>query len=248
MRNPVRPVRRALTAIAMTAGLVLLAGPAFAHVTVNPREAEQDGYTKLTFRVPTESDTLSTTKLEVALPADHPIASVSVKPHPGWTYQVEKTKLAKPISSDDGQITEAVSTITWTADKAAAIKPGEFDEFDVSVGPLPEVDSLTFKALQTYSDGSVVRWIDEAKEGQPEPEHPAPVLTLTPATSDDGAGSSDPTASADPTTSTSSRNSATEAGAASTPDDDSTVPLILSIIALVVAVAGAGVAVVRRRA
>lgn len=233
MRNPVR----AAVATAVTAGLVLLAGPAFAHVTVNPSQAQQGGYTKLTFRVPTESDTLSTTKVEVALPTDQPFASVSVKPHPGWTYSVQKTKLAQPITSDDGDVTEAVSTITWTADKGAEIKPGEFDEFDISVGPLPKVGSLTFKALQTYSDGSVVRWIDEAKEGQPEPEHPAPVLTLTAADPADAGASAAPDSSAD---------SGDSAGADD--DSDSHAPLIISIVALVVAVAGAGIAVVRRRA
>lgn len=220
MRNPVR----ALAATFATVGLVLLAGPASAHVTVNPDEATQGGYAKLTFRVPTESDTASTTKLEVVFPTDHPLASVSVKPHPGWTYTVEKTKLSQPVTTDDGQLTEAISTITWTAQQGAGIKPGEFDEFDISAGPLPKADSLTFKALQTYSDGSVVRWIEERKAGQPEPEHPAPVLRLLPASaptassSDDGDGG------------------------------DSRAPLVLSVIALVVAIAGAGVAVVGRRA
>jgi periplasmic copper chaperone A len=238
MRNPVR----VLAAVAVSAGLVLVAGPALAHVTVNPHEAEQGSYSKLTFRVPTESDTLSTTKVTVQLPTDHPLASVSVKPHPGWTFQVQKEKLATPLTTDDGQVTEAVSTITWTADKGSEIKPGEFDEFDISVGPLPDADSVEFKALQTYSDGSVVRWIDEAQAGQAEPEHPAPVLTLTPASDDTTASD---TASPEATASDSSDTTATAA-----PDDDgdSKAPLVLSIIALVVAVAGAGVAIVRRRA
>jgi periplasmic copper chaperone A len=223
MRNPLR----ALAAAAVTAGLVLVAGPALAHVTVNPHEAEQGSYSKLTFRVPTESDTLSTTELTVQLPTDQPFQSVSVKPHPGWTYAVQKSG-------------DAVSTITWTADKGSAIKPGEFDEFDISVGPLPDVDSVAFKALQTYSDGSVVRWIEETKAGQAEPEHPAPVLTLTPA--------SDETASTDTTTSDTSGSGDTSATAAQDDDGDSKAPLVISIVALVIAVAGAGLALVRRRA
>ena len=71
---------------------------------------------------------------------------------------------------------------------AAAIKPGQFQEFDVSLGPLPEVDQIVFKALQTYSDGEVVRWIEEPASGQ-EPEYPAPVLKLTKA-QDDGTAAS----------------------------------------------------------
>ena len=168
--------RTLLVALAAGAALVLPATSAFAHVTVNPREATQGGYAKLAFRVPNERDNASTTKLEVNFPTDHPFASASVRPQPGWTYAVEKIKLATPIKSDDGDITEAVSKITWTG---GAIKPGEFNEFEVSVGPLPtDVDAVSFKALQTYSDGEIVRWIEEAPPGG-EVDHPAPVLKLT---------------------------------------------------------------------
>jgi hypothetical protein len=41
------------------------------------------------------------------------------------------------------------------------------------------VDQIVFKALQTYSDGDIVRWIDEPAPGV-EADHPAPVLKLTP--------------------------------------------------------------------
>jgi uncharacterized protein len=175
--TPPHPRRTLLVAFAAGAALVLPATSAFAHVTVNPREAIQGGYAKLAFRVPNERDNASTTKLEVNFPTDHPLASVSVRPQPGWAYAVEKTKLTTPIKSDDGDITEAVSKITWTG---GAIKPGEFNEFEVSVGPLPsDADSVTFKALQTYSNGEVVRWIEEATPGGSSPEHPAPVLKLT---------------------------------------------------------------------
>jgi uncharacterized protein YcnI len=165
--------------------LLLLAGVAWAHVTVNPHTAAQGGYAKVSFRVPNERDDAATTQLEVNLPTDHPIASVQTRAVPGWTSTVQKTTLAKPITTDDGQITEAVSKITWTAGK---IPPGSFEEFDVSMGPLPtDTDQLVFKALQTYDNGEVVRWIDTAPEGAPEPQHPAPVLTLTPADTAPGA-------------------------------------------------------------
>jgi periplasmic copper chaperone A len=41
-------------------------------------------------------------------------------------------------------------------------------------GVLSAVDRIVFKALQTYSDGDVVRWIEEPVAGEPEPDHPAP--------------------------------------------------------------------------
>lgn len=174
---PPHPRGTLLIALAAGAALVLPATSAIAHVTVNPKEATQGGYAKLAFRVPNERDNAGTTKLEINLPADHPFASVSVRPQAGWTYTVERTRLATPIKVHDSEITEAISKITWTGGE---IKPGEFNEFEVSVGPLPgDVDSLTFKALQTYSNGEIVRWIEEAAPGGAEVERPAPVLKLT---------------------------------------------------------------------
>ena len=170
--------RSALVAAAVCGLTLALAAPASAHVTVNPNTATPGGYTKVTFRVPNETDTADTTKLEVDFPADKPVASVSVKPVPGWTAVAEKTKLPTPIKSPDSEITEAVSKITWTAGPGAAIKPGQFGEFDVSLGPLPDSGQMVFKAVQTYSDGSIVRWIDEPTIDGAEPEHPAPVLKL----------------------------------------------------------------------
>src|SRR5213076_3307680 len=112
---------------------------------------------------PTESDTASTTKLDVALPADQPIASVAIMPVPGWTATTQTSKLATPIKTDDGDtVTEAVTKITWTANSPdTAIKPGQFQEFPISLGPLPKTDKLVFKTLRTYSDGNIVRWIDD---------------------------------------------------------------------------------------
>ena len=170
------------------ASVVLLAGPASAHVTVNAPGATQGGFAKLTFRVPTETDSPTTT-LEVVFPADQPLAFASVKPHVGWSYKVTKATLPKPVTSDDGDVTEAVSRITWTA-TAGGIRPGEFDEFEVSAGPLPKADTMVFKALQTYADGTVVRWIESGEDS----EHPAPTLELAPA-SGDAAHHSSPTAS-----------------------------------------------------
>jgi uncharacterized protein YcnI len=159
--------------------LITLPGVASAHVTADPHTAQQGSYTKVSFRVPNERDNASTIQLEVDLPTDHPIASVQTRAVPGWTSTVQKTTLAKPIITDEGQVTETVSKITWTSGK---IPPGSFEDFDVLLGPLPtDTNELVFKALQTYSNGEVVRWIDTAPPGAPEPEHPAPVLMLTPA-------------------------------------------------------------------
>lgn len=184
-------VRR--TAVLLTtaaASLVAAAAVAQAHVTVNPGTAAQGSYTKVSFRVPNETESASVTTLEIDLPADTPIASVETRPVPGWTAQATTTTLATPIQTDDGQVTQAVTKIVWTGGK---IDPGQFQEFDVAMGPLPKTAQIVFKALQTYSDGSVVRWIDVPQAGQAEPEHPAPVLHLTAAAATGDAAATSPT-------------------------------------------------------
>ncbi|SCL59291.1 YcnI family protein [Micromonospora chersina] len=193
-----RPATAAALTLAAVATAVLgLAGPASAHVTVNPTEARQGGYGRFAFRVPNESDTASTTKVEVNLPENAPVGSVSTMPVPGWTVTVEKRKVDPPIEVHGSQLTEAVSKLTWTAAPNGGVKPGEFQEFPVSMGPLPQADRMVFKVLQTYSDGNISRWIEEPTPGGEEPENPAPVLTLTAATASASPVASAPAAAAD---------------------------------------------------
>jgi len=174
----------ALTAVVLV--LVVGALPAAAHVTVRPATAPQGGFEILSFSVPNESDTASTVAVEVDLPTKTPIASVLVQPMAGWTVAIDKTTLAKPVKTDDGEVTQAVSKITWTA-TAGGLAPGQFDLFTISAGPLPtNTKKLVFKVLQTYDDGEVARWIQPTVKGAPEPEFPAPVLTLTKGTGGHG--------------------------------------------------------------
>ncbi|WP_329196779.1 MULTISPECIES: YcnI family copper-binding membrane protein [unclassified Streptomyces] len=165
-------------AAALAAGAVLvLSGPAFAHVGVQPGEAAKGGYAVINFKVPNERDNASTTQLEVNFPIDQPLTSVMPQDVPGWTVNVEKSKLDKPLTVHGKQVNEAVTKVTWTGGK---IEPGKFQQFPVSVGKLPDnADQMVFKAIQTYDNNEVVRWIEETKAGAPEPQNPAPVLKLT---------------------------------------------------------------------
>jgi uncharacterized protein YcnI len=217
--------RLALLITVAFAALLVLAGPALAHVTVSAPGATPGGSDQeITFRVPVEKD-IDTVALTIALPTDHPIASVEVAAIPGWTHTEKTTKLVTPIKTDDGDITSAVSEITWTATAANGLKPGEFGSFTIIAGQLPKTDSLTFKALQKYRDGTVTKWIETAAPGSDvEPENPAPVLDLAPAASP----------------------SKSVAAAAAPEAASNTGPVVLSIIALVVAAGALGLAFVTR--
>ena len=156
--------------------LAVLAAPAAAHVTINPREAAPGGFGKFDIRVPNERDETGTVKLILQFPEEQPFANIRVQPVPGFTVVVERADLTTPIQTEDGEMTDYVSTITW---EGGPINPGEFQEFPISMGPLPEdADQIVIKAIQTYSDGEEVAWIEESEEGGAEPEHPAPVLQL----------------------------------------------------------------------
>jgi periplasmic copper chaperone A len=150
----------------------------------------------ISFQVPTQSETASTVGLKVQLPPDQPLAVADVAPKAGWTHTVTTTKLATPIQTDDGPVSEAPSVIEWKA-ASGGIKPGEFDQFSISAGPLPKAESMTFKVIQTYSDGKQVAWVEESTGGA-EPEHPAPVLKLAAAAPPEAAPSAGPTVTAAP--------------------------------------------------
>lgn len=209
-------LRRVGTVTALTAaGLLAAAGIASAHVTVHP-ESYAKGATDgvLTFRVPNEEDTASTTKVQVFLPTDHPVLGVLVSPpQNGWTAKVTNTKLKTPVKTDDGTITDAVSEITWTGGKIGA---GQYQDFDVAFGQLPDdTDQLTFKTLQTYSDGKTVRWIDVPQAGADEPENPAPALKLTAKGAEEGSTSAASSAApkgADSSTSSAASSDSTARG------------------------------------
>ncbi|MGW3691411.1 YcnI family copper-binding membrane protein [Streptomyces sp. NPDC005125] len=227
--------RAGIVAALATAGVLTAAGSAFAHVTVHP-----DSYAKgatdgvLTFRVPNEEDAADTTEVQVFLPTDHPVLGVLVTPQDGWTAKVTTTRLKTPVKTDDGTITDAVSRITWSGGR---IRSGEYHDFDVAFGQLPDdTDQLGFKTLQTYSDGKVVRWIEETQKGGEEPESPAPVLKLTVRTTGDEnapmtASSSEPKATAEASSSDSTARRLGIAG------------LVVGVLGLV----AAGVAIARGR-
>ena len=230
----VHPTRVLAVAGVVLAGAFLVVGPASAHVSANPSTAEQGAFTKISLRVPTESDTASTVKLSVSIPQDHPVPFVSAQVKPGWKIDVVTTKLAAPVTVGDDTVTDSVTEVTWSG---GSIPPGQFDEFSLSMGPMPTASTLTLPAVQTYDDGTVVRWVDPVVEGQAEPEHPVPTVTLT-AAGAEGAG--DQHGGETTTVESSSTTAATEVAAGtSTPSSDDGAPAGVTWAALALGAVGA---------
>jgi uncharacterized protein YcnI len=229
--------RSALAAALAAAGLALLPATAGAHVTVHTDSTASGSFSALTFRVPNEADSASTVKFEAQLPQDTPFLYVSTKPIPGWTVKMTESPLPEPVELEGTKITKAVRTVTWTASAAAAVKPGEYQEFSISAGPLPKPGTIELPAVQTYSDGEVVKWNQPTPASGEEPEYPAPTFVITAAAPGSAEGG-DHEAAAAPTT-----------GEAAASPTDSIDPLArgLGIGGLVVGIAGVATAVVALR-
>ncbi|MGN8027569.1 YcnI family copper-binding membrane protein [Microbacterium sp. 22242] len=229
---------RALAGLA--AGAVLaLAVPlaASAHVTVSPNQAAAGSWTYVTFRMPDESASASSVKLDIHLPTATPFTSVSYQPVAGWTGTATKTTLPKPVKVDGNTISEATTEVVFTAD-TGGVAPGQFQTFTLSLGPVPDTGHIVIPVTQTYSDGKVVEWAATPEQAAKDDTlEPAPVLWVNDAPPADHHGV---TATASPA-----------AGPAAGPgQDQGGLALGLSIAALVLAAGGAllgGIALGRRK-
>jgi uncharacterized protein YcnI len=229
--------QRTILAATIATGAVALPAAAQAHVTLQPQQAPAGAYVVENVRVPNETDNATTTKVQVQLPDG--FSSAAYQPVEGWTTKVVKAKLATPVKTDDGVVTEGVRTITWAARSASAgIAPGQFHDFPLSVQiPGKPGDSLTFKALQTYSNGKVVRWI-----GAPGAAEPAPQVSVVAAA--DAQGLAAPSGTAKTTAGT------VPVAASSSGGGDTTTLSVIALIAgaLGLLTGGAALAASRRRA
>lgn len=135
----------------LAGALLLIAAPAFAHVGVETDNGRPGAQATYTVSVPNESESATTDRIEIQLPAGLEITDVAPGKG-GWTMEAQ----------------DGVLVIT-----GGRIQPGKRREFRfTAVNPRKEGE-VTFPALQTYSDGEVVRWVGE--EGS---ERPAPFVVL----------------------------------------------------------------------
>ncbi|MGH2825427.1 MAG: YcnI family protein [Actinomycetota bacterium] len=155
-------MKKVLTVAVASALALVVAAPAFAHVTVQPNEAGVGSFSRFVVRVPNEQPDAATTKVEVQFPET--VTNVSFQPKDGWDRTVKMKTLDEPIEVFGEEVTEAVDTVTWTG---GSIEPGEFDEFGFSIRTPDDAGELEFPALQTYEGGEVVRWIGPADSDEP---------------------------------------------------------------------------------
>jgi uncharacterized protein len=153
----------AVVAVVVTGVVMLWAGAAFAHVEIEREgEVSATGVVNAKMSVPNEEQPAKTTTIELVFPASPKLTDASATDANGFTAAVKKDAAGN------------VESITWTGGE---ITGDDEVEFPITVGDIPSgTDTVEFKALQTYDNGDVVRWIEPTSASGEEPEHPAPVL------------------------------------------------------------------------
>ncbi|MEH0985921.1 DUF1775 domain-containing protein [Micromonospora sp. CPCC 205556] len=175
-RGGSRRTRAGAVLAATVAGVLGWPGAAqAAEVTTTPTRAVQGGAVEVTFVVPEERPGTRTRKIEVRLPADAPVGEVYPLSVDGWAPLMTSRTLDEPVAGihSDG-VTSVTAAVTWT--RAAGAPSAGPARLPLAMGPLPQADTMRFEVVQTYADGTVVRWADPAGGA-----HPAPTLTLLPA-------------------------------------------------------------------
>ncbi|MGB3411141.1 MAG: YcnI family protein [Microthrixaceae bacterium] len=213
--------RVAVGATVAVGGVAMLSGVASAHITPQDPEGPAGGYMTTAFKVGHGCEGSPTTKVEIKIPDG--VLSVAPQPVDGWELTTTKKTLDPPIDSNGTKVTETVGTVTWAGGNLPA---DQLQMFWLSM-KLPDGkagDVLSFPVVQTCEAGET-DWIEIAKPGEAEPEHPAPTITLTAATDDHHGSSADDSVSNDSTDS-SATESATEGSTEATSsksdsDDDS---------------------------
>ena len=211
---------------------VVLPAAAVAHVTIQPGEWEPGAFATMVVRVPNERDDAETTTVSVQFPEN--VLTARFQAHPTCEREVEREALDQPVED----ITERIVSVTWTCDPPIAADG--FDEFGLSF-QIPEDaqpgDELLFPAVQTYSSGEVVNWVDPDPEG----DTPAPRVTVVAPEEEAEAA---PTATDQTTTEETAAVPAVSTG----DDDDSTatVAMIFGIAGLAAGLIALGVALFRK--
>ena len=161
------------------AGVLAVATPAFAHVTLEVSRAPVGASYKAVLRVPHGCGAAATKVLKVQVPEGF----IGVKPMPkaGWTLATVTAKYARTYEANHAQISEGVREISWSG---PGLPNDQYDEF-VFVGTLasdlkPET-ALYFPTVQEC-DGGSERWIEIPAAGKSahDLKAPAPRLDLLP--------------------------------------------------------------------
>jgi uncharacterized protein YcnI len=158
---------------------VAVAGPAAAHVTVDPPQAVAGSYLRIAFRVPHGCDGAATERLVVTLPEG--VTMARPMPKPGWRLTITRAPLDPPIDNGHGGVQrERVTSIAW---EGGPLPDDQYDEFIMQLRlPAEGAEVLHLPAVQHCTGGTTAAWTEIPVPGRRVTEYrrPAPALRLTP--------------------------------------------------------------------
>jgi uncharacterized protein YcnI len=152
-----------------------------AHVGLASQSAPAGSSFRATFQVGHGCGPSGTRQVGVTLPVG--VIEARPMPKPGWSLEIQREKLAQPVTRDGRTITERVARITWTARTAGdALPSDQYDEF-VLMAQLPNARGALAWPVTQVCDTGRVEWAEVPKPGQSRHDikNPAPVLELLPA-------------------------------------------------------------------
>ena len=218
--------------LATTLGLLALAEPAAARVSIVPGTVKGGGTETFAVRLANERQDESSNRFVLVFPKDVPISSVEVAPVEGWTVTVHQRPLARLAEVDGQVVREVAASIVWEGDR---VGPGQYEQFLVTLGPLPRDGRLAFTATQSYTDGDTDTWTDATAAGRQDSTGPTVTIgsgrVATPTAS--ASPAADDAAPVDRGDSTNRRAAATSTATPDGPSDegDLLTPLLLLVLA-----------------
>jgi periplasmic copper chaperone A len=159
------------TVLATAIGLLVLAPSAAARVSIVPGAVKGGGTETFAFRLANERSDTSSNRLELVFPQNPPIAFAEVAAVRGWTATITPRPLNPPITVGGRVISEVVGSIVL---EGGPVRPGQFEQFLITMGPLPADGQMVFEATQNYTNGAVERYTNAP--GQTTPG--APMITI----------------------------------------------------------------------
>lgn len=141
---------------AVALGAALAAPGASAHVTLQPTAGRAADLQRYRVVVPNERESQATTGVDLRMP-------------PGITFA-----LVESVAGWRAQVVKRGSTVAELRWRGGRVPPDAYAELHFIARNPVRTGTITWKALQRYDDGSVVRWI-----GSPSSEQPAPVTRLS---------------------------------------------------------------------
>jgi uncharacterized protein YcnI len=169
-------MRAKAAAIYVTCFVLFSPAPARAHISLHPNTIPAGAFVTIDVRVPGEQAGAYAYKVDMLIPPG--FTAIDTQSVLGWSVKEIIRKLATPIQSDNGPVSEEVAQIVWTGDRSqlGRLENGQFIQFPLSIAMPSNIagQTLAFKTVQYYSNGKAIHWI-----GPPSAEYPAPTVKAT---------------------------------------------------------------------